>query len=378
MPSSATLIVVGQRAEHRVVLQEVGHRVERAEVVDGDEVDVGAALLGGPEEVAADAAEAVDADADGHVGDAPFSAEARRPTRAGLRRHSESLPARRAVSRVDVAVGDVRAATPRPRRRRGDLLGDGHRAVAAAGAAEGDRQVALALGLRRPAAAGRAGRRGGRGTADVAGWLEHVVAHRPGRGRSAGAAPRPSAGSAGSGSRARCRRRAAGRACSRRTPRRSACRAEPSSSNDADEPVLELVDVEVGGVDDEVGRVALDRLEQRPLELDRLDQPVGLAGQRVLAAGARRSAGRARSSRRRGTARVTRWPAAAQRGDAVGSTSAWLRPATRASRSMPLPGRRRQLDDLRDQRRSAGCRRRTSRGPRARRRPPSARRRRAR
>ena len=31
-------------AEQRVVLEEVGHRLERAEVVDGDEVDVGAAL----------------------------------------------------------------------------------------------------------------------------------------------------------------------------------------------------------------------------------------------------------------------------------------------------------------------------------------------
>ena len=62
------LDVVGQHAEHRVVLEQVGHRVERAEVVHGDEVDVGARLLGGPEEVAADAAEAVDADANRHGG----------------------------------------------------------------------------------------------------------------------------------------------------------------------------------------------------------------------------------------------------------------------------------------------------------------------
>ena len=37
-----------------------------AEVVDGDEVDVGTGGLGGPEEVAADPAEAVDSNTDGH------------------------------------------------------------------------------------------------------------------------------------------------------------------------------------------------------------------------------------------------------------------------------------------------------------------------
>ena len=61
--------LVRQGAEHGVVLEEVGHRVQRAEVVDGDEVEVGAPLLRRPEEVAADAAEAVDADAYGHAGD---------------------------------------------------------------------------------------------------------------------------------------------------------------------------------------------------------------------------------------------------------------------------------------------------------------------
>ena len=39
-----------------------------AEVVGGDEVDVRAPLLGRPEEVAADATEPVDADADAHQG----------------------------------------------------------------------------------------------------------------------------------------------------------------------------------------------------------------------------------------------------------------------------------------------------------------------
>ena len=54
------------RAEDRVVLEQVGERLRVGEVVDGDEVDVGAGRLGGAEEVAADAAEAVDADAYGH------------------------------------------------------------------------------------------------------------------------------------------------------------------------------------------------------------------------------------------------------------------------------------------------------------------------
>ena len=54
-------------AEDRVVLEEVGHQLLGAEVVGGDEVDVGAPLLGRPEEVAADATEPVDADADAHV-----------------------------------------------------------------------------------------------------------------------------------------------------------------------------------------------------------------------------------------------------------------------------------------------------------------------
>jgi hypothetical protein len=42
----------------------VGKGLVVGEVVDGDNLDVLA--LGGPEEVAADATEAVDADADGH------------------------------------------------------------------------------------------------------------------------------------------------------------------------------------------------------------------------------------------------------------------------------------------------------------------------
>jgi hypothetical protein len=42
----------------------MGHRIRVAEVVEGDDLDVGAELLLRPEEVAADPAEAVDADPD--------------------------------------------------------------------------------------------------------------------------------------------------------------------------------------------------------------------------------------------------------------------------------------------------------------------------
>ena len=53
--------VVGQHAQHRVVLEQVRHGGQRAEVVHGHEVDVRPGLLGGPEEVAPDPTEAVDA-----------------------------------------------------------------------------------------------------------------------------------------------------------------------------------------------------------------------------------------------------------------------------------------------------------------------------
>jgi hypothetical protein len=55
-----------QLAEHRVVLEQVSHLLERTEVVDGDEVDVRLAFLGGAEEVPADPAETVDANTHGH------------------------------------------------------------------------------------------------------------------------------------------------------------------------------------------------------------------------------------------------------------------------------------------------------------------------
>ena len=57
-----------ERAEHGVVLQQVGHRLRIRDVVRRDELEVAAALEGSPEEVPADPAEAVDPDPDfGHL-----------------------------------------------------------------------------------------------------------------------------------------------------------------------------------------------------------------------------------------------------------------------------------------------------------------------
>jgi hypothetical protein len=57
----------GVAAEDRVVLDQVRQGGVVGQVVERDELDVGAGRLGGAEDVAADAAEAVDAYADGHV-----------------------------------------------------------------------------------------------------------------------------------------------------------------------------------------------------------------------------------------------------------------------------------------------------------------------
>ena len=58
--------LAGVCAADRVALEEVGHRGERTEVVDSDEIDVDPTLLGGPEEVAADPTEAVDTHTNAH------------------------------------------------------------------------------------------------------------------------------------------------------------------------------------------------------------------------------------------------------------------------------------------------------------------------
>ena len=67
-----TLVVVGdltlEAARDRVVLQQVSEGLVVGQVVHGDDLDVRALLEGGAEEVTADAAEAVDANAGGHYG----------------------------------------------------------------------------------------------------------------------------------------------------------------------------------------------------------------------------------------------------------------------------------------------------------------------
>src|SRR5262249_20116323 len=57
-----------QYAEDAVVLEQMRHGGDVAEVVERDDLDVVPALLRGAPEVAADPAEAVDANSDGHPG----------------------------------------------------------------------------------------------------------------------------------------------------------------------------------------------------------------------------------------------------------------------------------------------------------------------
>ena len=53
---------------HRIVAQQMGVGLDRAEVVDGDDLDVVAAgLVDGAQDVAANAAKSVDRDPDCHI-----------------------------------------------------------------------------------------------------------------------------------------------------------------------------------------------------------------------------------------------------------------------------------------------------------------------
>ena len=52
----------------RVVLEQVGHGGHRTQIVGGNDLDISAGLPHRPEEVAADATEAIDADTDSHCG----------------------------------------------------------------------------------------------------------------------------------------------------------------------------------------------------------------------------------------------------------------------------------------------------------------------
>ena len=118
-----------------------------------------------------------------------------------------------------------------------------------------------------------------------------------------------------------------------------------------DEPGLQLVDVEVGGVDDDVG-LALHRLEQRrararsPRARCRRRRPAGACG------GCCRSGARARRRRPRGTAMRTTVAGRRGAGPTTSRMSAWCGPlpTTRARRSIVDAGRAGQLDHLLDER----------------------------
>ena len=225
-------------------------------------------LLGGPEEVAADPAEAVDADANGHRArsfaarrDSRASATVRRscplerPNGPQRRRRRGAWYARRVPSaRAAGAASSSAMAT---------------RAVPAAGAAEGDRQVALALGLVGRQEQCAAGPRAGRGTPPSSAWLEHVVAHRLVEAgeraqllhpvRVGQEAARPCTMSTSSG-----------RPCLKPKLSTATCSrdARASRPNAATQAVLELVHVELGGVDDEVGGLHAARSSSRSRSID--------------------------------------------------------------------------------------------------------------
>ena len=78
-PAAFDRHLVGQVAEHRVVLEQVGQRLRIRDVVDRDELDILlAALQGGPHDVAADPSEPVDPHLDGHCSCPPRGACSRR------------------------------------------------------------------------------------------------------------------------------------------------------------------------------------------------------------------------------------------------------------------------------------------------------------
>ena len=71
MPSTEIVVagdahLTGEAAEDRVVLEQVAERRWVGEVVDGDELEVGAGRVCRPEDVAPDPSETVDADLHSH------------------------------------------------------------------------------------------------------------------------------------------------------------------------------------------------------------------------------------------------------------------------------------------------------------------------
>ena len=170
-----------------------------------------------------------------------------------------------------------------PASRAAQLLGQHDRAVAPAGAAERDASGTTSPRARTPGRAWSAGRPPSPGSPGSRAVRARSRA-RARRGRSGGAARRPSRGWAGSGSRRRGRRRAGCRACSRtRRPRSASARAVGPAAEQLADPRPQLVRVELTGVEDDVGP-GPQHLEQPPLVGDRLLDAA--RGQRVAPAGA--------------------------------------------------------------------------------------------
>ena len=117
-----------ERAEDRVVLEQVGERLRVGDVVHADPVDVGAPGVRRAEHVAADAAEAVDAGLQGHVVSSFLRVRCGGPESIG--------PLGAARRLVHVAVDHVHQVVAPRRVYPRQVLGDHHRAVAAARAAD--------------------------------------------------------------------------------------------------------------------------------------------------------------------------------------------------------------------------------------------------
>ena len=87
--SPSTVTVAGEAAVHAVEAQQVGVGLDRAEIVDADDLDILAARLGdGAQHVAADAAKSVDRDANCHVSPLKLVPPRGFPSRRVLRRNA--------------------------------------------------------------------------------------------------------------------------------------------------------------------------------------------------------------------------------------------------------------------------------------------------
>ena len=255
---------------------------------------------------------------------------------------------------------------PSSRSRRGAALGHRHAAVLAARAADGERDVALALAdvaRRRPAPSRRT-----YAVDELARALltQDVVAPPasscPVRSRSSGI-------QYGLGRKRMSTTKSASSGTPYLKPNDMTVDPQPRAAPAAERPastfLRELVDVEAGGVDDQVG-LAAQVGEQLALAHDAVEQPA-LALQRVRAADRLEPAdqhlvGGVQEHQRRGAQPRSRSSASALCRSVEERRGPARRPRRRSAARRPL--RRRPVRPCREQQRAAaGCRRRTSRGP---------------